>query len=81
MNRPSVLLCVLLLAACGSAETDSSADAAADSAALESVSDPAAQMPAVESADRQLQQAQKDAAARQNEAMEQVRQAETGGAP
>jgi hypothetical protein len=78
MRRLPIALCAVLLAACSAPADDPSAsEKAADSAAVEAISHPAA----VETVNRRLDQARKDADARSAEGMEQVRQAEEAEKP
>jgi len=82
--KPTLLLCILLLAACGpeaAEQTGETPAVAGDSAAPAGTTEPAAQLPAVETVNRRLEQARKDAAARQDEALQQVREAQDGSTP
>lgn len=80
IHRPLALLAVLLLAACGGPEeTQSVEQKAADSAAVEAVTQPAEGV--IPNVNERLDQADKDAAARTAEGMEQVREAEGASPP
>ena len=79
-----IALSAVLLAACGASETDPANQTSADSAVVEAISEdpttPAtpAEQGVVGNVNQRLDQAEKDAAARSAEGMEQVRQAEEG---
>lgn len=86
MKRSTLLLCALL-AACGpGAVPESASDDAASDSALDVLTEPAAEQPpaagpgVTRSVNDRLEQAQKDEAARAEEAARQVREAE-GTAP